>query len=286
MRDDCAIWTPTGFRFESALSEQHRALLERQRADIAQQRADLAQHRADSEHQRAERLAPCCSRPNTAFCSSISPRPAAPACAPRSKGLRWRDPWYYPMFLCSRFSHLSGHRIATKLPRHAKVVAAKELLPKSISTACSSSPSCAIPGISRSAPSITSGANARSISADTRPSRISALEARPGAALSVSHRYLDHAPDRLSDRSRRHGGRGFHRTLRALHEDFATVCERIGIRPPPYPTRVRPGIGSATTAAITATRPPSWSRAISRATSGCSTTASIPDLQGLGTRSR
>lgn len=43
---------------------------------------------------------------------------------------RWRDPWYWPMFLCSRLSHLSGHRIATKLPRHAKVVAAKELLPK------------------------------------------------------------------------------------------------------------------------------------------------------------
>jgi hypothetical protein len=46
--------------------------------------------------------------------------------------LRWRDPWYWPMFLCSRFSHLSGHRIATKLPRHAKVVAAKELLPKEV----------------------------------------------------------------------------------------------------------------------------------------------------------
>jgi len=46
------------------------------------------------------------------------------------QGLRWRDPWYWPMFLCSRFSHLSGHRIATKLPRHAKVVAAKELLPR------------------------------------------------------------------------------------------------------------------------------------------------------------
>lgn len=43
---------------------------------------------------------------------------------------RWRDPWYWPMFLCSRFSHLSGHRIGTKLPRHAKIVAAKELLPK------------------------------------------------------------------------------------------------------------------------------------------------------------
>jgi len=46
------------------------------------------------------------------------------------QGLRWRDPWYWPAFLCSRLSRLSGHRIATKLPRHAKVVAAKELLPK------------------------------------------------------------------------------------------------------------------------------------------------------------
>ncbi len=46
------------------------------------------------------------------------------------QGLRWRDPWYWPMFLCSRFSHLSGHRIGTKLPRHAKIVAAKELLPR------------------------------------------------------------------------------------------------------------------------------------------------------------
>ena len=43
------------------------------------------------------------------------------------QGRRWRDPWYWPMFLCSRLSHLSGHRIATKLPRHAKAVAAGEM---------------------------------------------------------------------------------------------------------------------------------------------------------------
>lgn len=46
------------------------------------------------------------------------------------QGLRWRDPWYYPMFLCSRLSHLSGHRLAAKLPRHAKIVAAQEMLPQ------------------------------------------------------------------------------------------------------------------------------------------------------------
>lgn len=44
--------------------------------------------------------------------------------------LRWRDPWYYPQFLCSRLSHLSGHRIGSKFPRHARIVAAKELLPE------------------------------------------------------------------------------------------------------------------------------------------------------------
>jgi hypothetical protein len=44
--------------------------------------------------------------------------------------LRWRDPWYYPLWLCSRLSHLSGHRLGTKFPRHAKIIAAKEMLPK------------------------------------------------------------------------------------------------------------------------------------------------------------
>jgi hypothetical protein len=43
---------------------------------------------------------------------------------------RWSDPGYWPMFVCSRLSHLSGHRIAAKLPRHAKAIAAKELLPR------------------------------------------------------------------------------------------------------------------------------------------------------------
>jgi len=43
--------------------------------------------------------------------------------------LRWRDPLYYPMWVCHRLSHLTGHRIATKVPRHARIVAAQEMLP-------------------------------------------------------------------------------------------------------------------------------------------------------------
>lgn len=43
--------------------------------------------------------------------------------------LRWQDPLYYPTFVCSRLSHLTGHRIASKIPRHAKIVAAQQMLP-------------------------------------------------------------------------------------------------------------------------------------------------------------
>lgn len=45
---------------------------------------------------------------------------------------RWTDPWYAPMFLCSRISHLTGHRIGCKFPRHAKAVAAQQMLPKEL----------------------------------------------------------------------------------------------------------------------------------------------------------
>ncbi len=43
--------------------------------------------------------------------------------------LRWRDPYYPLMFICHRFSHLTGHRLGTKFPRHSKIIAAKEMLP-------------------------------------------------------------------------------------------------------------------------------------------------------------
>ncbi|QIK37766.1 sulfotransferase family protein [Caldichromatium japonicum] len=46
------------------------------------------------------------------------------------KPLLWRDPWYYPMWLCGRLNHLTGHRLGMKLPRHAKVILAQELLPR------------------------------------------------------------------------------------------------------------------------------------------------------------
>ncbi|MGB7918420.1 MAG: sulfotransferase family 2 domain-containing protein [Desulfobacterales bacterium] len=42
------------------------------------------------------------------------------------------DPYYLPQFICSRISHLTGHRLGCKFPRHAKAIAAKEMLPREL----------------------------------------------------------------------------------------------------------------------------------------------------------
>ena len=44
--------------------------------------------------------------------------------------LRYRDPYYYLMWVCSRLSHATGHRLGSKFPRHSKIIAAKEMLPE------------------------------------------------------------------------------------------------------------------------------------------------------------
>jgi hypothetical protein len=44
--------------------------------------------------------------------------------------VRRGDPWYWLMWPCHRLSHLAGHRLGTKFPRHAKAIAAQEMLPR------------------------------------------------------------------------------------------------------------------------------------------------------------
>jgi hypothetical protein len=43
---------------------------------------------------------------------------------------RWRDPYYWLMWPCHRLSHLTGHKLGTKFPRHAHAIAAQEMLPR------------------------------------------------------------------------------------------------------------------------------------------------------------
>jgi hypothetical protein len=45
---------------------------------------------------------------------------------------KWKDPYRIPLFLCSKLSALTHHRLACKLPRHAKAIAAYEMLPREL----------------------------------------------------------------------------------------------------------------------------------------------------------
>lgn len=45
---------------------------------------------------------------------------------------KWTDPYRLPQFLCSKISGLTGHRIGAKFPRHAKAIAAQEMLPRDL----------------------------------------------------------------------------------------------------------------------------------------------------------
>ncbi len=44
--------------------------------------------------------------------------------------VRLTDPFYVPLSVCSRLSSLFSHRLGSKFPRHSKVIAAYEMLPR------------------------------------------------------------------------------------------------------------------------------------------------------------
>lgn len=152
------------------------------------------------------------------------------------EGLRWRDPWYYPMFLCSRLSHLSGHRIATKLPRHAKVIAAKELLPKTY-----------FDGLFKFAfvrnPWDLQVSSFHHIRRE-RPHHLggnTTFEDFLRWKLDPERPYQYHLDTSITPQSDYlidlHGEIlvDFIGRYERLHEDFASACARIGIRPPALP---------------------------------------------------
>ncbi|MCA9215875.1 MAG: sulfotransferase family 2 domain-containing protein [Planctomycetales bacterium] len=41
---------------------------------------------------------------------------------------RWQEPYYIPQMICNRISHITGHKLGVKLPRHAPVVTAQHML--------------------------------------------------------------------------------------------------------------------------------------------------------------
>ncbi|MBK1646071.1 sulfotransferase [Thiocapsa imhoffii] len=152
------------------------------------------------------------------------------------EGLRWRDPWYWPMFLCSRFSHLSGHRIATKLPRHAKAIAAKEMLPKPIFDGLFKFAFVRNPWdlqvssfhhIRRERPQFLGGHEAFSSFLRWKLDPRRPYQYHLDTSIELQSDYLiDLHGNLIID---------FIGRYERLHEDFDTACQRIGITTPPLP---------------------------------------------------
>ncbi|TCT19596.1 sulfotransferase family 2 domain-containing protein [Thiobaca trueperi] len=150
--------------------------------------------------------------------------------------LRWRDPWYYPMFLCSRLSHLSGHRIATKLPRHAKVIAAQELLPKDYFDSLFKFAFVRNPWdlqvssfhhIRRERPHYLGGHETFDAFLRWKLDPERPYQYHLDTSITLQSDYLIDLHGRvLVD---------FIGRYERLHEDFATACDRIGIAPPALP---------------------------------------------------
>ncbi|PLX82071.1 MAG: sulfotransferase [Desulfuromonas sp.] len=147
--------------------------------------------------------------------------------------LRWRDPLFPLQFVCSRFSHLTGHRLACKIPRHAKVIAAREMLPKEIFDRLFKFAFVRNPWdlqvssfhhIRRERPHLVAGHDtfADFLKYKLDPER--PYQYHIDTSIELQSDYLvDLHGKVLVD---------FVGRYERLHEDFTTVCNRIGIAPP------------------------------------------------------
>lgn len=156
------------------------------------------------------------------------------------KPLLWRDPWYYPMWLCGRLSHLTGHRLGTKLPRHAKIILAQELLPREyfddlFKFAFVRNPwdlqVSSFHHIRRERPQYLGGHTefADFLRWKLDPER--PYQYHLDTSITPQSDYLiDLRGQVIVD---------FIGRYERLEEDFAAICKRIGIRPPPLPHRRR-----------------------------------------------
>ncbi len=154
------------------------------------------------------------------------------------EGLRWRDPLYALSFVCHRFSHWTGHRLGTKFPRHARIIAAREMLPEEYFRALFKFSFVRNPWdlqvssfhhIRRERPQVMNGIT------DFREfMRWKFDPERPyqyhiDTSLKLQSDYLrDFDGELLTD---------FVGRYERLQEDFDTVCRRIGIPPRPLPHR-------------------------------------------------
>jgi hypothetical protein len=154
--------------------------------------------------------------------------------------VRWRDPYRIPQAICSRISHLTGHRLGCKFPRHAKIIAAYEMLPRELFVRLFKFVFVRNPWdlqvsswhhIQRERPHLLAG-----IGDFEAFLRWKLDPARP------YHYIIDTSMDLQSDYVLDLHGRvlvDFIGRYERLRADFETVCGRIGIPTPPLPHRRR-----------------------------------------------
>jgi len=152
--------------------------------------------------------------------------------------LRWGDSYQWAQYVCSRLSALTGHRIGAKFPRHAKAIAAREMLPRSL-----------YDGLFKF--TIVRNPWDRQVSSwhhirRERPHLLAGIEdfetflrwkfdpQRPPAYIADTS--VEAQTDSITDL---HGGLivDFIGRYENLQDDYRTVCERIGIPHRPLPHR-------------------------------------------------
>ena len=152
--------------------------------------------------------------------------------------LRWRDPYFYPQLICSRLSSMTSHRIGAKFPRHAKIIAAKEMLPQELFEQLFKFAMVRNPWDLQ----VSSYHHIRR----ERPhlmEHISNFEQFIQWKLDPERPYQFHIDTSIEQQSDYlvdlHGKllTDYIGRYENLHDDFNTICERIGIEPPTLPHR-------------------------------------------------
>jgi hypothetical protein len=152
------------------------------------------------------------------------------------RSLQRRDPYYIAQFIASRLSHLTGHRIASKLPRHAKIICAQEMLPQEFFNGLFKFAFVRNPWdlqvssyhhLKRERPHLLEGQE--SFEAFTRrkldPARL--YQYHLDTAITLQSDYLVDLHGRvLTD---------FIGRYENLHDDFHAICQRIGVPTPTLP---------------------------------------------------
>lgn len=152
--------------------------------------------------------------------------------------LRWTDPYFLAQFICSRISSATGHRIGAKFPRHSKIIAAKEMLPaelfeKLFKFAVVRNPwdlqVSSFHHIRRERPQVMAHINTFEEFIDWKLDPERPYQFHVDTSLEQQSDYLiDLHGNLLTD---------FIGHYESLHEDYATICERIGVKAPKLPHR-------------------------------------------------